>query len=183
MKYYIPLLSLLLTSCISINGDFKGLYSYYNQTKKDYPQLLVKPPAGTSLCAIPKTEIPKVIVVNGKDIKACMQSYENAVLYIMAPKCHGIYCYSPTVLQRKCNERGIELFIVSEYYDGETMTRDYTLNRQIFGIDIDYYHASLVDAYIPKFIEDITDIKERNIKFIQFKDGHFKRMFKDLKDL
>ena len=183
-KHFLLYFSLFsFAACIGIKGELKGLYSFYAKTDKKFPGLVTKPTAGIPVCAIPRTELQKVIVTNGKDIKACMEQYQNSVLYLWSPKCHGTLCYSPMALQRICKEKGIELFIAAEYYDGEMMSKDYTLVHPIIGIDTEYYNTSLTRNYVSKFIWDLTGQKFDNLKFIQFKNGHFERMFSSSKQL
>ncbi|HMI06076.1 MAG TPA: hypothetical protein VK528_00915 [Flavobacterium sp.] len=183
-KIFLPCFaSLILCSCITIKGDFKGLYGYYDKTNKDFPGLLVKPSLETPLCNITKTETPRIIVANGTQIKACLEQYDNSVLFIWSSKCHGIYCYALNAVQRECKAKGIELFVAAEYYDGESMIQDYNIDRPIFGIDTEYYNTSLTDKYMKAFFWDITGKEERNMKFIQFKNGQFERMCMRLEDL
>lgn len=174
---------LSLASCISIKGELKGLYSYYDKTEKEFPGLVTNPVPGIPVCEIPRTELQKVIVSNGKDIKKCMEQYPNSMLYIWSPRCHGSSCYSPMALQRICKEKGIELFIAAEYYDGELMEKDYSLDHPIIGIDTKYYNSSLTSNYLTKFVWDLTGQKATNLRFILFKKGHFERMCKSSKDL
>lgn len=181
-KIWYFLLLLMLGSCIKIKGELKGLYSYFDKTDKLYPGLLAKP-SGNPVCSLIQAETPKVYIINGKQIHDCLARSENAALYFWQPLCHGEFCYAIDVVQRECNKKNLDLYIVSEYYDGESMNRQYTITHPIFGIDIKYYGSSLCDNYVPKFMEDVTGKKIRNVKFIVFKNGSVQRIFNRIEEL
>lgn len=170
-------------SCIGISGELKGLYSYQNKTNKLYPGLLVIQQPDAQLCTISKTDIPQIIISNGKQLRECMMRSERAVLYVWQPLCSSEFCYAINVVQRECNKKNIDLYIVAEYYDGPTMNQDYQIERPLFGIDIDFYRSSLCDVYIPKFMNDLIGRSDRDNKFVEFRNGSYTRTFDRLEQL
>lgn len=179
--FYLPIV--ILFSCIKIQGELKGLYSYYDKTDKMYPGLLIKPLAGVSLCAVPSTKNSKVIIANGAQLKTCVENYKHAVVYVWSPLCSGAQCYAINVVQRQCNSKGLELFIVAEYYDGKSMEADYETDHPIFGIDTQFYRTSLTKRYLSKFFYDLTGEKNEHMRFIHFKNGKVVRAHLKLEDL
>ena len=182
-RLYVLPVFLLCISCISFKGELKGLYSYYKKTNELYPDLLVKPDANDLVCGIAVTEKPQVYIVNGNQIRNCMVQSEHAILYFWSPLCSGEFCYAVNVVQRECNKRNIDLYIVSEYYDGNTMQETYNIGHPIFAIDTEYYRSGLCDRYVPKFMADLTGTAVRNIRFIEFKNSTVTRKFDRLEDL
>ena len=159
------------------------MYSYYDKTNKQFPELLVSTKASEPVCNIAVTSTPKIFIVNGKQIRDCMTKSNHAVFYFWKPLCTSELCYAVDVVQRECSKKNIDLYIVAEYYDGKTMQKRYTIDHPIFGIDTKYYRSSFCDTYVPRFIEDITGAPIRNIKFVEFKNGSIGRKFERLEDL
>lgn len=171
----------LCNSC-SIKGSFRGLYSYYQKTKSQKPDLLVKPTQ--VICEIKNTDIPKVYVINGKELLECLKSYPESIVYIWASRCRSKFCYPLNIIQQKCDKKNIALFIVAEYYDGELMDINYKIKKPIFGIDTEYYNTNLTSSYVSKFIYDLTFIKKTNdSRFLYFVNDTFKKSFDDINEI
>lgn len=170
----------LLSSC-SINGNFQGLYSYYDKTKSENPNLLVETDSIINICEIEKKETPKVYIINGKDLKECIKKFDDLLIYIWSPKCKSKFCYPLNVLQQNCNNNKIELIVVSEYYDNELMQIEYGINKPIFGIDTNYYNTNTTSKYLSKFIFDLTSIENIEGRLLYFKNGVFVKVTNELK--
>lgn len=180
--FYSSFVFLLISSC-SIKGNFKGLYSYYNSTKSERPEMLISVDKSTSVCEIKQTNIPKIYIINGTQLKQCLLK-EKALIYIWGPKCSSKICVPLEILQRDCNTKGIDLYIVAEYYDTEQMELKYDIKRPIFGIDIEYYKTSLTSKYLSKFIYDITaTVDESNNRFFYFEDGVFIKTYNSIDEV
>ncbi|HLP96023.1 MAG TPA: hypothetical protein VK168_18400 [Saprospiraceae bacterium] len=150
---------LLLFTCAncSIKGSFQGLYSYYDKTKLKAPNLIQKPTL--PLCNLIQQDTPVIFAINGIDLKDCVKNFEKSVVYIWKPKCSSEICISPKELQRFCDTKNIELFIVAEYYDYGNMTLNFPTKRPIFGVDCQYYSSHLTKKYISMFLSDLIDRK------------------------
>lgn len=183
MKKIGILLLLSFCSCITIKGQLKGLYSYFDKTNRLYPGLLLNPGSETLVCGIEPTEQPKIVIVNGKQIKDCIAQSENAVFYFWSPLCTSEYCYAVDVVQRECTKKKLDLYVVAEYYDGNKMNMNYKTDHPIFGIDTKYYDSSVCDNYVPKFLKDLTGDKMRNVKFLKFKNGSIIHTFYRIEEL
>ena len=170
------------TAC-TIKGSFQGLYSYYSKTKSEAPQLLVVPDTSISLCEINKPDSPGIVVTNGNRLKECIKRNNKAVVYLWAPKCKGMFCYSLDFLQQKCDTKGVALYIVAEYYDTQLMQINYKIKRPITGIDVEYYNSNKTSKYLPKFIYDLTLRSDMAGRLIYFEDGVFKRSFESIEEI
>lgn len=179
-KFLIIVLVFTYCSC-SVKGNFRGLYSYYDKTKAEYPELLIN--TYSDICQVKATEPAKIYVINGKSIADCIISYDNAVVYIWKPKCTGRYCYPLNTIQKMCDENNIELFIVAEYYDSKTMRQNHFIKRPVFGIDTKYYNSSLTSKYLTDFKEDVTSKKGISNSFISFRKGVYYTSFNTIDSL
>lgn len=113
------------------------------------------------------------MILNGKELKNCINAFEKTIIYIWRPNCSSSLCLPLETIQKVCNTNNIELFIIAEYYDYKKMNYYYSIQRPIFGIDIHYYKSDLTQVYVSKFIFDIIGKKE-NIKndfFFLFNNG------------
>lgn len=171
----------LLSSC-RINGSFQGLYSYYNKSKKTTPDLFLTPTSTNSICTLVNSDNAKVYVINGTQLKNCLEKEKDAIVYIWGPKCKSKICYPLETLQRECDENNIELYIVAEYYDSNLMSFIYNIQNPIFGIDTEYYNSDLTSKYVAEFIHDITSQNNIENKFYYFKDGTFQYSFNSIED-
>ncbi len=168
----VVILVLFNTSC-AVNGTLQGLYSYYNKTKSTNPKLLIKIDSSKLICSLENDTIPKVYIINGNQLKKCINNSKTLV-YIWPPKCKSDVCYPLHIMQRKCDDNGIDLFIVAEYYDSELMQKSYQIKRSIFGIDTKHYKTNLTSKYVAKFNFDLMG-KKITDRFVYFENGIFKK--------
>jgi hypothetical protein len=159
------------------------MFSYYKKTKGLNNELFEEVNSEINLSNIKTGGVPKIIITNGAVLKECMQQIENGLVYLWSPKCSSKICYPLDVIQKECNNYGLELFIVAEYYDNELMNKNYNIDRPILGIDISYYKTNLTSKYLSKFIEDLTLQKDINDKFIFLKNGSFTKSFENIGDI
>jgi hypothetical protein len=74
-------LSFVVISC-TIKGNFKGLYSYYDSTKIERPEMLISVNNSTLICEIKQTTIPTIYVINGIQLKECLNVNPKALIYM-----------------------------------------------------------------------------------------------------
>jgi hypothetical protein len=179
------LISFLFTSC-AIKVSFKGLYSYYERTKKESPNLLHKVNNPETICNIKTRELnPKILVINGTQLKNCIDKNRKTLIYIWGPKCRSQMCSPPEIAQSTCDINNIELYIVSEYYDSEKMNENYNISRYIFGIDTLYYKTSLTTKYVSLFLLDLGVVlkKDDYNRFLYFENGKFIKSYESVYDI
>ncbi len=181
---YLLFFLLFLCSSCSINGGFEGLYSYYSKTESKNPNLFYKPDNNESICTIKKHELkPQIIIINGIDIKKCMSTNKNSLIYLWSPKCKSKICYPLEIIQSFCNSKNIDLYVVAEYYNLEQMEVNYTISRPIFGVDVNYYKTSLTKKYIKKFLNDLESDSTTINRYFYFKNGSFVKSYESVYDL
>ena len=160
----------------SINGTMQGLYSYYSKTLQISPYLIKKPIS--SICNISQKDTSVIYTTNGIEIKSCIEKINKSLLYLWKPKCTSDICLSLERVQDYCNENNIELFIVAEYYDYETMKIVHAIKRPIFGIDCEYYKTNLTKKYVSGFMNDLFGEKYNfdGNNYFFFKNGCLNNM-------
>lgn len=170
-------LSQFYTSC-SIKGSFRGLYSYYEKTNKESPNLLK---GASSICGLKNDN--HIYVINGLELKKCLKNEKESLVYFWSPKCFSKVCISLNMAQEICSKKGIKLYIVAEYYDSELMNKKYDLETPIFGIDTKYYSTNLTEKYMKKFIIDIEATKDQENRFLYYKNGEFFKNYENIEQL
>ncbi len=173
---------ILATSC-SIRGSFQGLYSYQDKTSKIAPHLIQQPTS--PICTLAQPDSAVVYLVNGADLKKCVEQQNKSLVYLWRPKCSSDICVSPGVLQSFCEKKGIELFIVAEYYDYEIMSLHHLTKRPILGIDCNYYSSHLTQKYVSRFLADILgpETTPQGNYFFLFDSGCLVSMSEDVTKL
>ncbi|MDR2011083.1 MAG: hypothetical protein LBQ22_11460 [Bacteroidales bacterium] len=174
---------LIICQSCTINGSLQGLYSYYNKTDKENENLFQKIDSHEVLCEIKNDQTPKILITNGDILKKCLQEKENSIIYIWSPKCKSGMCYPLDIIQRECNNNGIELFVIAEYYDSEFMNKSYDINCPIIGIDVKYYKSNITSKYLSLFIRDLTQQNDIHDQFIFFEEGIYIRSFNNIDTL
>jgi hypothetical protein len=166
----------MLTACNLVKigpvQSLRGFYSYYSATAKEYPGLLVKADS-TAICELEYPASPKVYLVNGQQMKECVANYDDAIVYIWDAHCPAEQCFSPSLLQKYCDEKNVQLFVVAEYYDGAELTQYYDIKRPLFGIDTQHYQSGFIEKYVGKFEADLSVDKTRSGRMLYFKKGKY----------
>lgn len=177
LTFFLPVLLFSLLCSCTINGNLQGLFSYYNKTEKSLPGLLCKPAPGTSICGIRNSGVPRVYVIHAGALKDCLKSSRKAIIYIWSSRCRSVLCYSLNLVQERCNAKGIELFIVAEYYDDEFMNFNYNIEHPILGIDTKYYRTNFTSRYIFRFLNELASVSKFENRFFYFENGIIRRSF------
>lgn len=179
----ILIFNMIAISGCSIKGSFQGLYSYQDRTSKVAPSLIQKPT--TLICNLVQPDSPVVYLVNGVELKKCLEQHEKSLVYLWRPKCSSDVCISPGLIQSLCQKNGIELFIVAEYYDFEIMSLNHPVKRPILGIDCNYYSSHLTQKYVSMFMADLLEPGNTSPGnyFFLFNYGCLVSMSEDIKNL
>ena len=182
MKRCTFLIFILFSSC-AIKGNFEGLYSYYNRVKSRNPALFVNAESDSSFCNREQLKAGKVYIVTGSRLRECLKNKKFGIVYIWGPKCSSKMCLPLELIEQKCNNMKIDLFVVAQYYDSESMSLKYNLKSPILGIDTNYYNSNLTSNYLPKFIQELTFKKGIEDKFLFFVDGTFLKSNNSIDDI
>ena len=180
---FIFILGVLALGSCTIRGSLRGLYSFYGQTKAAHPELLTRPAPNSSICEIKNPDTPRVYVINGKSLKECLESRTKAIVYVWSSRCQSELCYSLNLVQQRCDAKGVELFIVAEYYDDELMNFKYRIGHPILGIDTEYYKTNFTSRYMSRFLRDLANVTKFENRFFYFENGKLKRSFSVIEEI
>lgn len=174
-------IALISQSC-TFNGTLQGIFGYQKKSTSDAPEIFNKNSDLSINCEKTEETNYKVEITNGLELKKCLSKYPKAVVYIWHPKCQSKICYPLEIVQQECDAKGIELFIVSEYFDITLMKKNYKLKRNIFAIDTKYYKSIRTKKYLEKFISDIAGKRDNYNNFIYYEKGINTRNFLEIVD-
>ena len=185
---FIFCLYLTINSCglIAINGSFQGLYSYYKKTKIEKPNLFVRYNDSIKRQELNKSFDSTIVLITGVELNKLLKTVNNAVVYMWSPNCKSRFCQSLEILQRKCNEKQIELFVVVETFDINMLEQKHKTVKTLYGINTQYYKTNFTAWYRPKFIKDLQETKEKENTFnrlFYFKNGQFIKSVLEIKEL
>lgn len=174
--------SISLFSC-KISGTTQGLFSYYEKTISKNPNLIIDY-NDTLLACSKKYSLPtQIYISNGIMLEKCINNQEKTIVYIWKPRCKSKICYPLNIIQQKCDENNIELYIVAEYFDNEMMSKTYQLKNVILGIDTKYYKSNLTAKYKSKFIFDLTKKEYVEENFMFFEKGKLVKCFDKIDEI
>lgn len=161
----------------------QGIFSYYKESYKLCPELFEI--GSESPCKKRKNEYAKVILIDGPELKKCIDSENVVLVYLWRPNCRSGNCIALNRLQSYCSKKQIELFVVAEYFDVDEMKRDFSLDKYIFAINPTYYSSDLQSRYIKAFIVDLTSLKlsKEEGRFLLFKNTSFFGQYSNLDQL
>ena len=154
MKFYIYIIFITITSC-GFNASFQGLYSYYNKTKEEIPELLIQQKNIDSICSKTSKKVKSIYIVNGNTLKRCLQREEKSIVYVWGPNCKSKICYPLELIQSFCEKEGYSLYILAEYYDVKQMKLNHELDRNILAVDTEFYRTNLTVKYLNRFFKDV----------------------------
>lgn len=183
---FILLLCLSITSCgvITINGTFQGLYSYYKTTNNSNPELFEF--YTDNIKSYKQNKTNKVLIINDIHLAKEIKSTPKVLVYKWSPKCKSQFCPSLNLLQQNCEAKGIELYIVAEYYDVAMMQKNYIIKRQLLAIDTKYYKSNLTGIYTKRFYNQLTNNNYNNQssnRFFYFENGTFIKQIASINEL
>lgn len=179
---------LFINSCglITINGSFQGLYSYYKSTKSKCPNLFVKYNDSIINYNLRNKDNLRIILITGIELNKCLSKHNNSVVYIWSPNCRSKFCPSLDILQKKCNDTQLELFIVSETFDVNMIQQKHKTIKMLFGINTEYYKTNLTSRYKPKFLKELEKANKKDNTFnrlFYFKNGEFIKSVFTIEDI
>lgn len=167
---------MIVNACqISLNGPSirQGIFSYYKETYKECPDLFSI--RSEPLCIDKNRENSKVLLINGHELRKCVNLEHIALIYLWRPNCKSINCISLDQMQLVCSANKIKLFIIATYFDLDAMKKNYNISEPLMAINPEYYKTNFQNRYISKFIFDLVGVKlkQDNGNFIVFKDAQF----------
>ena len=177
-------------SMFVFNGSLAGLVSDFHNVEQKSDITFARYRSCDDICTSGFPDSAYVVVLNGRQLKECLQNYRESVVYVWRSQCHSMLCYPLNLVQQCCDKKGVELFVVAEYYSADKMSRKYEINHPQTGIDVSYYKSDFTRVYLRRFVRDLVEDpeiyrnKERwNSHFFYFENGQFCRAFNNIEEL
>jgi hypothetical protein len=183
-KLLLILLFVFFSSC-AIKGNFKGLYSYFNETQKEMPNLFIKLDSSDTLLFNTSIEKNKIYIINGIHLKKCLTKKNKSIVYFWDLNCKSKICYPLELIQAHCKKNNLSLFVVAEYYDAKIMSNEFEIDNNILAVNTKYYKSSLVNKYLTRFLIDIdSKLKYKNLnRYLYFEGDEFINDYRSIYDI
>ena len=161
---FVIIVIVLITSC---SFNIKGLYRDYNKLSKKEKELIVYLESTKKICEIKKDN--KVYAITGEQLRKCIETRENVMVYSYTPYCTRETCYPLSQYQKYCDSRGIDLFVVANCYDSIIFSEQESLTLPLFSINNKFYKKRFRHKYSELFTRDFL-INEDNIDELLWKN-------------
>lgn len=183
-KLLLILLFVFFSSC-TIKSNFKGLYSYFNETHKAMPNLFIKLDSSDTLLFNTSIEKNKIYIINGTHLKKCLAKKNKSIVYFWDLNCKSKICYPIELIQAHCKKNNLSLFVVAEYYDAKIMSNEFEIDNNILAVNTKYYKSSLVNKYLTRFLIDIdSKLKYKNLnRYLYFEGDEFINDYRSIYDI
>jgi hypothetical protein len=139
----------LFTQCGSINGFYSG-YKKLSAVQKNQ---IIKV-NNSSSCDIKNND--KIHMISTEQLRSCLKRNEKSLIYQWSPNCHSDVCILISACQDYCNQNGLELYVIAEYYDWDKMQGQNVAKRPIFTLEHNYYKTDYVLKYNRLFLQDLA---------------------------
>lgn len=152
---FIVFIFFIITSVSScLYGSFKGLTSNYNNEKENLKIVFLD-----SINDNQNSKSEIIYSINGLSLKNQISKYDKSLVYIWSTNCSSEFCLPLYSIQSICDEKGIELFVILEYYDKNVKDYFNQTKNPIFSIDHKYYETNFVSSYTERFMDDLIGHK------------------------
>lgn len=165
----------VVQSCIEINSSG---YSTLSEQEKAHVKV-----CRSSLNGI--TKDGNLYKVNVKQVKSWLQHKHMAIVYAYLPFCSGESGRDPIDVKKKCDERHLDLIVISSVYDDLFPICKKT-NFPIFVIDQTPYKTDNYQKYSYEFYSALTNTKSDNGEwetYHLFKNGQYIESYSSLENI
>lgn len=150
------ILLILLHGC---NITITGLTSGYSKLSEEHREKVVFLDAKDNVYEQEKDG--KIYAITGEQLRKCIETQENVIIYKWVPHCTGPHCFLLSYLQSYCDSHGYILYVVSSYYDSTRMiTEQKNISLPLFSINEKYYKTKYCCRYTKLFVEDLLKDKK-----------------------
>ena len=126
----------------------------------------------------------RIYAINPNQMKELLATKEKAIIYRWLPICKSENCTSLGLTQSYCDEKGIELFVITDSYT-EAFTQIESIKNPMFSIDIACFRIEIKDydddLFYKELLGDKYDTKNYN-RFYYFENGEFVRTYQNIRE-
>ena len=167
-----------LNSCflISINPPDSVVTTYSNYLKEGELKVRFN---STDFCDL--TYNDTIYAIKGNELRECLSSYKESMVYLWSPFCSAESCLSIGVVQDYCDSNNYQLFVVMEKYDAEILGVQTHPKRPYFSIDHIYHESNFNDKHVKSFTKELIPENKYEGRYMIFNEGRFSRFSNDIR--
>ncbi len=145
--------SLAIIGIASCNVEIVGIRSGYDKLDEVEKSRIEFVSNQTPICKLQNDG--KIYSITATQLKKCLFENDASLVYIWDPNCGSKICLSLGVVENYCKNNKLKLFIISEYYDFESIEIQNGIDSPIFSINHNYYHTDFCGKYNRLFLEEL----------------------------
>jgi hypothetical protein len=127
----------------------------------------------------------RIYAINAHQMKELLKTNEKAVIYQWSPHCSSENCTSLGLTQSYCDEKGIELYVVIDYY-ADAFSQIESIRNPLLSISERHYNTELAqelrEIFYKELLGDKYD-KKNYSRFYYFENGEFLKTYNSINNL
>ena len=127
----------------------------------------------------------RIYAINGKQMQKMVQAHPKAIVYQWSPHCTSEACLSLSAIQTLCDNNGIALFVVADYFH-DAFSQNQVLSRPLFIADEKHYKTDVCNKLKKRFYIDLLGESTYNAtkdiswyRYAYFENGEFVKYIED----
>lgn len=125
----------------------------------------------------------RIYAINPNQMKELLATQEKAIIYRWLTICKSENCTSLGLTQSYCDEKGIELYVITDSYT-EAFTQIVSIKNPMFSMNIGYFQTQtktgeIREEFYKILLGDKYDKKNYG-RFYYFENGEFIRQYNDI---
>ena len=154
LSFYLILI-ITMSSCFITNTP--GFYNGYKNLSENEKSQIIFVNKDSSICDLNER---KIYSINASQLKECLSKNDTSIVYKWGAKCSSKNCVLIEYLQRYCDKKGYNLYVVADYYHMEEMKIQNVARYPIFIANHIYYNKYYANSLNKKFIKDLLNGSE-----------------------
>lgn len=134
---------------------------------------------------LPTQNDGRLYAINGKQMLKTIQQYPKVIVYQWSPHCSSEYCSTLSGFQTLCDQNGITLFVLADYFH-DAFSQAQSLSNPLFIANERYYKTKLCPKLEKRFYIDLLGEETYNetkdiswYRYCYFEDGKFVKYCRD----
>lgn len=173
IRKIIYILSICITSCSSIPGYYSGYKKLSTEDRQKIKKLESK-----DIDTLQNDG--NIYIINAEQILGYIKKKDRVLVYDWSPNCTSDICVPLDFIEKFCQEKGLKLLVIMEYYSIDLIPTPQNFSKPIFFIDSQYYHSDYCNKYTQRFYKALSgkSFKELNYgRHYYFVNGRFEGVY------
>ena len=127
----------------------------------------------------------RIYAINGNQMMQLVEAQPKAIVYRWSPHCSSESCLPLSAMQTFCDQNGIALFVVADYFH-ESFSQIHALSNPLYIANERYYKTSVCPKLEKLFYTDLLGEETYNAtkdiswyRYTYFESGRFVKYLKD----